>query len=71
MYLNKNPLGGSISADWQLPASLMYLLLANCTLSGPLPNGWRLPPRVRSIVLNDNQARGRVAAGRVLRGGSS
>lgn len=55
MYMNNNPLGGSLSADWQLPAGLFYLLLANCSLSGPLPDGWRLPPKVQSIVLNDNK----------------
>lgn len=36
-------MGGTLSADWALPRSLLYLIMDDCNLTGSLPNGWDLP----------------------------
>lgn len=43
LFLSGLPLGGSLSAGWELPAGLRYWLMKDANISGPLPNGWRLP----------------------------
>ena len=43
LFLNGNPLGGTLSADWVIPSTLKYWLMDGCNLTGPLPNGWKLP----------------------------
>lgn len=62
--MNLLPLGGGLSAAWQLPDSLAFVLLTGCNLTGPVPEGWRLPAAIQSLDLGDNQLTGgRLVAG--------
>jgi len=60
LMMSNVPLGGSLSADWQLPASLTNLLLAACNLTGPLPDGWLLPASIRAVILENNTLTGTI-----------
>lgn len=37
------PLGGSLSAEWELPPKLKFWLMKGANISGSMPNGWALP----------------------------